>query len=238
MSHRVRTLALALAVTSSTASAQLFSGVDVGGGIGGPRVNSDAAHAAWAAAAAPLCAPTETFEGIALGTIAPINLACGMRLTTVAAPIVGTLNQVTNVQDPQTGYNTTAGGANFFRFSPEFNSTATLTIDFGATSTAFGVYITGIQHGFGLTTATWGANSFLLPDTQGAPGSAGVQFFGFVEAGGVTSVTFTTVAIPAVGRDIMGFDDLQVNAVPEPGTVALMLTGLAALAGVARRRRA
>ena len=238
MSHRIRTIALALAVSASSASAQIFSGFDVGGGVGGTRTNSNAAHAAWAAAAAPLCTSGEDFEAIPVGTTAPINLACGMRLTTTGAPVSGTLNQVVNDQDPQIGYNTTAGGARFFRLSPDFGSTATLTIDFGATRTGFGVYITGIQQGFGLTTATWGANSFLLPDTQGAPGEAGVQFFGFVDAGGVTSVTFTTVANPGVGRDIMGFDDLQVSAVPEPGTVALTLTGLAALAGVARRRRA
>lgn len=237
MSHHVRTVALALAVSASTASAQIFSGVDVGGGVGGPRANSDAAHAAWAAAAAPLCAPTETFEGIAVGTAAPMNLSCGIRLTTAGAAPGGTLNVVANDQDPQIGYNTTAGGANFYRLSPAFNGTASATFSFG-TRTAFGLYITGIQQNFGITTVTWGANAFILPDTQGQPGEAGVQFFGIVDAGGLGPVTITTVANPAVGRDIMGFDDIQVSATPEPGTVALMLTGLAALAGVARRRRA
>lgn len=233
-------LGLALTVSASSASAQIFSGVDVGGGVGGPRVNADAARAAWVAAAGSLCATTETFEGFAVGTAAPINLACGMQLTTTGAPVVSELNAVRSDQDAQIGYNTTAGGANFFRFSPDFSSTATLTFDFGGARTAFGLFITGIQQEFGLTTVTWGANSFLLPDTQGAPGVAGVQFFGFVAESGVTSVTFTTVANASVGRDILGFDDVQVGAasvVPEPGAWALLTTGLVAIAGVGARRR-
>lgn len=236
---RASVIALALSFVGSVAPASaasiIFSGVDIGGGVGGPRVNSDAAHAAWLAAAGGFNF-FENFEGIAVGSSTPVSLAGGMMtLTTVGGPIGSTLNQVANDQDPQIGYNTTAGGANFFRLSPEFGGAATMTISFSSPVRAFGVYVTGIQTNFGLTTALWGADSFQLPDTQGVPGQAGVQFFGFTSDTLISSISFRTVANPAVGRDIMGFDDIQIVAVPEPVTIALVLGGLAA--GVARRRR-
>jgi hypothetical protein len=240
MSHRVHPIliGLALVVSASTAPAQIFSGVDVGGGAGGPRVNSDAAHAAWAAAAAPLCPVTETFEGIALLSASPIPLACGMVLNSTGPVGAGfDLNQVTNNQDSEIGYNTTAGGAQFFRFSPDFAVPATLTINFGGPTRAFGVYITGVQQWAGLTNASWGVDNFILPDTDVGQAIGGVQFFGFVSNAPVLSVSFTTRPIGG-SRDILGFDDIQVAAtIPEPATVALTLTGLLALAGVAIRRR-
>jgi hypothetical protein len=236
--QRLSAVALALSLASSAASAQIFSGVDVGGGVGGPRANSDAARLAWLAAAGTVIA-TETFEGIAVGSTAPLGLAGGMTLTTTGAPVVGSLNQVTNNQDPQIGYNTTVGGENFYRLSPDFGGVATLTITFASGVNSFGTYITGVQTAFGTTSATFGSLAFLLADTQGAPGQAGVQFLGFVSALPVTSVTFTTVANPLVGRDIMGFDDIAIatSAVPEPGTVGLTAIGLLATAGFLRRRR-
>jgi MYXO-CTERM domain-containing protein len=231
------TTLLAVSVAPSTAASIIFSGADAGGGVGGPRVNADAAHAAWLAAAGSIGA-TEDFEGIATGSVAPLNLAGGMTLTTVGAPVENgaSLNQVTDNQDPQIGYNTTAAGTNYFRFSPAFGQQATLTITFDVPVDAFGVYVTGIQAGFGTTTASWGSDNFLLPDTQGAPGFAGVQFFGFVSDAPIGSISFTTVT--GVGsRDIMGFDDLQVAAsAPEPTTGALALIGLVG-AAVRRRRR-
>ena len=81
-----------------------------------------------------------------------------MTLTTVGAPVDNAffLNQVTDDQDADIGYNTTAGGKNYFRFSPEFGQQATLMITFDVPVDAFGVYITGVQSGFGTTTASWG----------------------------------------------------------------------------------
>ena len=115
-----------------------------------------------------------------------------------------------------------------------------MTISFSAPTTAFGVYVTGIQTSFGSTTASWGTDSFSLVDTQGAPGFAGIQFFGFISDVPVGSVSFLTTANPAVGRDIMGFDDIEAvsSAVPEPTTVSLLLAGLFGVGFAARRRKA
>jgi hypothetical protein len=246
VSNRLRVIALGVmlslvgSVAPSAAASITFSGADLGGGVGGATTNSDAAHDSWLAAVGTVSA-TEDFEAIALGSSTPISLAGGMTLSTVGGPIDGgfDLNEVTNNQDPQIGYNTTSGGANYFRFSPDFGGAATMTIAFSSPVTAFGVYITGIQNGFGITTASWGADSFQLLDTQGAPGFAGVQFFGFISDAPIGSVSFLTTPITGV-RDVMGFDDIELagSPVPEPATVGLLLAGLLGIGVVARRRKA
>lgn len=241
MSRLLRPIAVAIAIaaSASAATAQTFSGFDVGGGIGGTRTNSNAAHSAWLAAAGAVTF-SQNFEGIALGSSTPINLGGGITLTS-NGPVGGSfdLNQVTNNQSHDIGYNTTAGGSRFYRQSPDFSSTSTVRYSFGSAVSAFGLYVTGIQLGFGSATASWGAMSFLLPDTQGAPGRAGVQFFGFVSAAPISFIDFTAAANPGV-RDIFGHDDIEIvgaTVVPEPASMALMLAGLAGVGMAAARRR-
>ena len=217
-------------------AAVIYSGVDIGGGVSGPRTNSDAAHATWAAAAGPSDA-LEDFEAIALGSSSPLSLSGGITLSTLGTIASGNLNIVASDGDPQIGYNTTAGGTNFFRLAPEFGGVATMTLTFDDPVLAFGVYITGVQSGFGGTVVYIGADSFNLPDTQGAPGLAGVQFFGFTSAVPIGSISFVTTANPGVGRDIMGFDDLELvrATAPAPPVGVLLLVGLAAAAARGRR---
>jgi hypothetical protein len=57
----------------------------------------------------------------------------------------------------------------------------------------------------------------------------------FVAADSESLLRFTVVSAPGYGA---GLDDVRVSAIPEPGTYALWLAGLALLGTQARRRRA
>nr|MCU0634418.1 PEP-CTERM sorting domain-containing protein [Gemmatimonadaceae bacterium] len=140
------------------------------------------------------------------------------------------------------GYNTTAGGQRLMGLAnDEVGLTASLTFNFATPINFFGAYITGVERSCATYTASWGAASFVLPNsgnpTACSVGAAGIQWFGFRSTSSVTSVTFAEVRVAGF-RDVIGIDDVIYGVVvPEPSTYVLLASGLAALAGVARRRQ-
>jgi hypothetical protein len=235
----LRIAAVALALPVAAASGQTFSGVDLGAGAGAPRPNADAARAAFLlAAGAPTF--TQTFEGLPLGVYSgPLDIGGGATISTVGAD-GGTpaliITGVTTGISQASGFNTTLGGTQFFQFGPTFNGPATLTISFASPTSAFGLFLSGVNTANGAITASFGANTFVLPDANN-----GVQFLGFVSPTPITSFELLSEPnTPGGLRDIIGLDDIElvsVTATPEPATLALLGSGLALVAGFARRRR-
>jgi hypothetical protein len=97
--------------------------------------------------------------------------------------------------------------------------------------------------------AAWAASDFedaileifdgaVLLGSQALPGGNGA-FLGYILTGGdtATSVRFRSASL-IVGTTGEGFaiDDLELVAVPEPTSLALLMTGLAAAAGLRPRR--
>lgn len=251
MSHHAKRSLLALvacltvlaAAGPSRADIVIFSGSDPGVGPGGARPNSDAAAAAFDAAAAALGAVNViTFESAPLGNFASLGVAPG-----VTAMLSGTDTDVnpgvTNVAgDTTLGYNTTAGGGRFVRVVPIFNiGTASLEFVFATPVQAFGAYITGLGTANGNLQFRFndGANQSLA---VGGSSNGGVRFFGFTDAG--TSISSVRLELSGVSgtRDIFGVDDVRfvgagTQAVPEPGTLSLCVAMAACLSGYGLRRR-
>lgn len=175
------------------------------------------------------------------------QLATGIRSSTADRP-----NQV--------GYNTTEGGGQLFRFTP--NSVSTLAdfvvqFNFQNAIQAFGTFITGMQQQ-GLTGSLFlqyndgGSQAFAFSGNPTALG--GIQFLGFTSTVLVSRVEFRFSGVTSPVRDIMAFDDIRLGMLatgitgigggglpsmdnPEPSTYVLFAGGLAALAALRRKRR-
>jgi hypothetical protein len=185
---------------------------------------------------------TETFEGFATGTPAPLNLtfpgagaatlAGGNGAIRTVAP--GTTNGAGRY--PISGNNfwevNAGGGGNF-------------TVTFGAPVAAFGFWGIDIGDFGGQVTLqlTGGGNQVLnVGNTQGSGGSidGSVLFYGFIASN--PGEVFTAISFQTTigGGDIFAFDDMtigslqQVRPTPEPGSLALIAVALLA-AGGARR---
>lgn len=202
------------------------------------RTNSDAAHAAFVAAAAGIGSiATLTFETSPLGSFT--NLAVAPGVTMNGTDSFGTPQTIRNTSNfpaapSLDGTNTTSGGSHFVEMVG-----GNLVFTFTNPVQFFGAYLTGIQTNFFSDRITFNdgsAQSFTLAGTGTSSGVGETAFFGFTDAGrSITSITITTG--DANSGDFIGVDDVsyQVAAVPEPTTLTLLGLGLAGV--IARHRR-
>jgi hypothetical protein len=253
---RVRTsfLLLTLLVTpllaaSADAVPLVFFGGDSGVVSTTPRpwVNSDAAAASFNAAVLGLGQPVRSidFEGAPVGNFTSLALGGGVTLTlsnTYPAYPAGILN----IPDYFGAFNTTPGGARYLDFVTQFvapgdSTTASATFDFATPVDAFGAYFSGLNPEYVSFSLQFVDGSLRVLTVPGV--NFGVEFFGFVDPGSlISSVTmvqaFDNTVIPAnTYAYFVGVDDIVYASVPEPGTLLLVGSGLAAL-GLRQRRKA
>lgn len=185
---------------------------------------------------------TEDFEGIAVGTSAPIALTFPGSTGNITATLTNGGPADINGA-PSVGRFATSG-TNYV----ETNAGAAFNIAFSAPIAAFGFFATDIgdfggQISMSLTPSGGGANvDITVPNTVNAPDAA-LLFFGFID----TDQTYTNILFSnSSGTDVFGFDDMTVgdaeqvtlDQVPEPGSMALLVFGLAGAYALRRRKLA
>lgn len=239
----------ALALATTSAHAQTFYGDDVDGSSTrrASAVGTTAARSAFLATLGG-AALTENFEGFAVGEMPPLELDfSGAAVATLnAAGRVGRVDADTRRATDGFGRYSNSS-TKFYETRSTTDARTTFTIDFSRPVGAFG--FVGVDIGdFGsqlsLVFLRDGAEvfTFALPyaATDGTnSGRDGSRLFsGFVAR--TFDQNFDRVEFRGTDSDdVFAFDDMTVApaVVPEPATVALMGTGLLALAGVAARRR-
>jgi hypothetical protein len=139
------------------------------------------------------------------------------------------------------GFNTTPGGAYFLEVQA-----GTVTFTFATPTQFFGAYLTGVQTFFPSEDITFsdGTSELISVPETGTSGSVGaVDFVGFTDAGKSISSITLNAGNAAQGADYIGIDDVSyqsfastTSAVPEPDSIALLITGGLGLAAALRRR--
>ena len=239
---------LLAAASISHAAVTQFGGRDAGAGPGVARPNADAAQTAFLTAVGS-GAFTLTFEGV------PIGYSASLNFTTFTFEQVGTASTifggadtgVTNdIQNPTIlGYNTTAGGDTFLRFTPVFDiGTAGARLTFNSPIEYFGAFISGLGSAAGTLNAKFNnGTAQVIPITGGPTG--GVQFFGFTTFGNPIGSLDLVLEDVLDTRDIFSIDDVitglqptfQPTVVPVPGAAWIFGSGLLLMAEVMRRKR-
>ena len=231
----------------SAAAPMVFFGLD-NSLMPNPRTNADAARAAFVAAVGAATITTQDFETAALGDFAPVTtgtLANGVGVTVV--------NSATEYMRVATGIGTfntyPTSGSRYVEALSDPGSTY-FTATFDQAVRGIGFYLTDVSdwccgaQGIGelrveLTTTSGSVVRDLTPELDPVNLVDGnVAFFGIFD----DAAPFTSIAIRSdtniPDEDAIGLDDFMVSiqAVPAPGTLALML-GLLPVLGFARRRR-
>jgi hypothetical protein len=211
----------------------LYVGTDLGAGPTDPRPSSDAAAAAFDAAAAGI-GPLSTinFEAAPLGSFSSLAAAPGVTVTGVDR--LGNDQTILNSPDdpvhPQNGgFNTTAGGSHYVNMVG-----GTLTFTFASPTQFFGAYLTGVQTSFFADNITFNdgaSQTITVPGTGTTDTNGEIAFVGFTDVGkSISSITIHTGVPndPASAFDVIGVDDVRFQAIPEPSPLSLVLTAVVA----------
>lgn len=218
-----------------------FTGEDLNAGPGSAHPNSAAAAASFDTAAAALgSVSTITFEGATLGGFSTLTVAPGVTIS--GSDLSGNKQTILNAPSfspvPSLGgFNTTSGGSEYVNMLG-----GTLTFHFATPTEFFGAYLTGVQTAFFQDTVTFsdGTTQTINVPGAGTTSSKGaLDFVGFTDAGkSISSVTIS--ASNQFGADEIGVDDvryqsLSTSPVPEPSSLMLMFSGIAAFGAGYRR---
>ncbi len=229
----------------ASASVITFTGEDIMSTTTSPHPLSAAAAASFAAAASLIgTVSTINFEGDTLGAFSSLAAAPGVTIT--GTDINGNNQTIRNTSNSPTiptldGYNTTPGGSYFLEVQA-----GTVTFTFATPTQFFGAYFSGVQNFFSgedITFSDGTSETIAMPET-GTSGSIGaLDFVGFTDAGKSISSITLNAGNANTGADYIGIDDVSYqsfastnSAVPEPDSIALMLTGGLGLAAALRRR--
>lgn len=221
MRHHPLPAALLLALTIAPGLAQAGDG-------------SYTSEAAFAAAAGSTV--MESFEALAAQarSLAPV-VAPGFTVSTGGTPIGLQVGPDT----PLAGFGAAATeGSHYLSAYLPGLPQGTIRFTLAAPTTAFGFNLIDVGESAGTVAlqtnaGTYAAGVTLLSTSGGSP-SGSVLFVGITQA-----TPFTTIDLTVTGIDeAYGVDRVFLSAVPEPAQAGLLLGGLAALAGLARRRKA
>lgn len=247
-------MALSAAACATMAHSVAFFGEDLGppnGNTRGPRVNADAAHAAFLATFATT--GFESFETRPNG-----NLATTSPLQFVGTPVLGTITpftapapQIDQINSPVA---TNAGaypthGVKYLSMglgASSGDTSSSMNIFFSQGVSGFGLYMTDIEYFRPQVRiySTTGVTVVNLPNTVwpagGSPRSATIAFWGWRDTGLIGHVELSNFG-SGPGRnpsDRVGVDRLTVGlgSVPEPTSMIALAAGAIGL--VARKRRA
>ncbi len=218
------------AVSPANAALTLYQGTDQSPAQGGPWTNSDAAAAAFDAAAATTT--KVTFESQSVGSFSSLSPAAGLTITGV--DYNGANQSIANAPlctYSLCGGNITSGGANFLSL---YGGQATFS--FSSAVRAFGMYVGGQQISSINVAFNNGTDQTIFLDPNSYIGQLG--FIGFTD----TSNLIASVRLNAE-NDILAVDDVRFavgrgGGVPEPAAWALMLSGFGLVGSAMRRRRA
>lgn len=241
LSAVITAIVLGSSICGTTSAVPVYYfGADPGAGSSNPRPNSNAAAAAFDAAAASGLGPINiiNFEAVPPGNFTSLTVAPGVTATQINndMSLGGIVTEgFATPHGAPTGYNVTEGGRYFLGFVPKGDiGTATLMFKFETPIWAWGAYIVGLEESINgdlfIEFNDGVARSFELVDNT----VAGIEFFGFTDLG--TSITEISLVLRKVSgtRDIYGIDEVRYVAIPEPAT--LLLLGLGRL-GLLKRRR-
>ena len=188
---------------------------------------------------------TEDFEGIAVGTDAPLSLIFPGSTGSITATLTGGGAEI--IGSPGSGRFATSG-SNYVGTS----SGGDFNIGFSSPIAAFGFFGTDLGDFGGdlILTLSNGTTETITVPTSGAPNGA-LVFVGFTD----NMNTYTSVGFTNTGSaDVFGFDDLTIGdigqvtstpppppppaAVPEPSSLAIWcMTGLLGIAYWRQRKR-
>lgn len=213
----------------------IFTGSDPGVGPGGAHPISQSAADSFAAAAGASLTRHVDFENMSIGTGVPLSFLGGS-LTASNAGTSSLVAQVQNSGSSALGFNTTAGGANFFQINQDNATQPTLiTFNFAQPVWGFGAYISGLGTSIGSLRVWFDDGQLQNIPVSGNP-TGGVLFFGFLSDSKTNAVNLQLDTVGGFVDDGIGVDDVVFTATPEPGTFGLLGAAAAGL-GLFRRVR-